>query len=134
VFGNTFGANLQYHEWTSFISDTQFCFRACTGPNARANCQHIYDEMGCYWNMPANYDAGKFESCKADNDLPMGVYGTSTWYQGVSPTPTAHPAAKSSSCTTFASPTVGPAKRERLEKKRAPAPSAEITAAPTPRS
>jgi hypothetical protein len=35
--------------------------------------------MGCFWNMPANYDAGKFESCKADNDLPMGVYGTSTW-------------------------------------------------------
>jgi hypothetical protein len=28
VYGNTFGANLQYHEWTSFISETQFCFRA----------------------------------------------------------------------------------------------------------
>jgi hypothetical protein len=31
VFGNTFGANLQYHEWTSFIGDSEFCVRACTG-------------------------------------------------------------------------------------------------------
>lgn len=51
VFGNSFGANLQYHEWASFISDGEFCFRACTGPNAQALCQHIYDVMGCYWNM-----------------------------------------------------------------------------------
>lgn len=36
--------------------------------------------MGCYWNMPANYDAGVFESCEGENDLPMGVYGTSTWF------------------------------------------------------
>lgn len=43
LFGNTFGAGLQYHEWTSFISSGEFCFRACTGPNARENCQHIYD-------------------------------------------------------------------------------------------
>ncbi|EIN04085.1 carbohydrate-binding module family 13 protein [Punctularia strigosozonata HHB-11173 SS5] len=111
VYGDTFGANLQYHEWTSFISDTEFCFRACVGPNARENCQHIYDEMGCYWNMPANYDAGVFESCKADDDLPMGVYGTSTWHQGTSPTPAAHPAAKSSDCTAFPSITVAPVKR-----------------------
>ncbi|KAF7974317.1 hypothetical protein HWV62_12484 [Athelia sp. TMB] len=83
VYGNTFSPNLQYHEWTNFISDGLFCMRACTGPNARENCQHVYDEMGCYWNMPANYDAGYFESCKGDNDLPMGVYGTSTWSQGL---------------------------------------------------
>ena len=51
VYGNTFGSSLQYHEWTSFISDTEFCFRACVGANAATNCQHIYDEMGCYWNM-----------------------------------------------------------------------------------
>ncbi|KAJ7719513.1 carbohydrate-binding module family 13 protein [Mycena metata] len=90
VFGDTFGAAQQSHEWTSFISDTEFCFRACVGPNAARNCQHIYDVMGCYWNMPANYDSGTYENCDADNDLPMGVYGTSTWHQGTSPTPTAH--------------------------------------------
>jgi hypothetical protein len=125
VYGNTFGKNLQYHEWTAFISETQFCMRACTGPNARENCQHIYDEMGCEWNMPANYSPGKFESCKADNDLPMGVYGTSTWHQGVKPTPAAHPAAKSSSCTPYPSITAGTVKRDlSLEKlvKRVPSP------------
>ncbi|KDQ24799.1 carbohydrate-binding module family 13 protein [Pleurotus ostreatus PC15] len=113
VFGNTFGAARQYHEWTSFISDTEFCFRACIGPNAARNCQHIYDVMGCFWNMPANYDAGTFESCDADDDLPMGVYGTSTWFQGVNPTPPAHPAASSSNCRTIPTVTASPARRRR---------------------
>ncbi|KAJ7764664.1 carbohydrate-binding module family 13 protein [Mycena olivaceomarginata] len=134
VFGNTFGSALQYHEWTSFISDTEFCFRACIGPNAARNCQHIYDVMGCFWNMPANYDAGKYENCDADDDLPMGVYGTSTWHQGVSPTPTAHPAAKSSNCVAIASPTVGAPKRRRWDggfEQYARAP--EVTPAPTAR-
>jgi len=114
VFGNGFGNALQYHEWTSFISDTEFCFRACVGPNAARNCQHIYDVMGCFWNMPANYDAGVFESCKGDDDLPMGVYGTSTWHQGTSPTPPPHPVAPSSSCRTVPTVTVAPA----LHRKR----------------
>ncbi|KIY43865.1 macrofage activating glyco protein [Fistulina hepatica ATCC 64428] len=105
VFGNTFGTALQYHEWASFISYTEFCFRACVGANAAENCNHIYDLQGCYWNMPANYDSGVFEQCEADDDLPMGVYGTSTWYQGISPTPPAHPAASSSNCLTY--PTIG---------------------------
>ncbi|KAF9459020.1 macrofage activating glycoprotein [Collybia nuda] len=113
VYGNTFSPGLQYHEWTSFISDDEFCFRACIGPDATKNCNHIYDLMGCYWNMPANYDAGVFENCDADNDLPMGVYGTSTWYQGVSPTPPPHPAASSSNCQALPTVKVGPAKRRR---------------------
>jgi len=111
VFGNTFGANLQFHEWANFIGASDFCMRACIGPNARQNCQHIYDEMGCYWNMPANYDAGVFESCQGDDDLPMGVYNGSTWSQGVEPTPSAHPVASSSSCTTFSSITSLPMRR-----------------------
>jgi len=126
VYGSTFGPNLQYHEWTSFISYNEFCFRACVGANAARNCQHIYDVMGCYWNMPANYDAGVFENCHGDDDLPMGVYGTSTWYQGVSPTPSAHPAAPSSSCTTFSTISVSPLQRRglnRLEYARAPEPT-----------
>ena len=87
--------------------------------------------MGCEWNMPANYDEGKFESCKADDSLPMGVYhGTSTWYtclnsltftlfidvefyrhQGTSPTPSAHPIPSSSECRTL--PTVKATKAKR---------------------
>ncbi|KAL0948641.1 hypothetical protein HGRIS_010447 [Hohenbuehelia grisea] len=104
VYGNSFGEALQYHEWTLFIGAQEFCFRACVGPNAARNCQHIYDIMGCYWNMPANYDGGVFESCLGDNTEPMGVYGTSTWYQGMQPTPPPHTAAPSSSCRTI--PTV----------------------------
>ncbi|KLO08650.1 hypothetical protein SCHPADRAFT_858842 [Schizopora paradoxa] len=63
--------------------------------------------------MPANYNAGVFESCLGDDDLPMGVYGTSTWYQGVNPTPSAHPAASSSSCHTVPTVSVSPAKKRR---------------------
>ncbi|KAH8104240.1 carbohydrate-binding module family 13 protein [Phellopilus nigrolimitatus] len=124
VFGNSFGANRQYHEWTNFMSDSQFCFRACTGPNAAQNCQHIYDVMGCDWNMPANYDAGVFESCAGDDDLPMGVYGSSTWYQGVSPTPAAHPVASSSSCRTLPTVSVAPVNKRRAMKT--------VHASPTP--
>jgi len=123
VFGNSFSQNLQYHEWTSFISDGQFCMRACVGPNAKENCQHIYDDMGCWWNMPANYDSGTFESCQGDDALPMGVYGTSTWHQGASPTPSAHPVPASSECRSFPTITSGPVKRdlslERLVKRAA---------------
>lgn len=34
---------------------------------APAWCQHVYDVMGCDWNMPANYAAGTFERCAADS-------------------------------------------------------------------
>ncbi|KAG8805062.1 hypothetical protein FRC17_005749 [Serendipita sp. 399] len=98
IYGNVFGANQQFHEWTEFISYNEFCIRACVGPNAPVNCNHIYDVMGCYWNMPANYNAGIFESCSGNTGLPMGLYGTSRWYQGVSPTPGPHPAPASSNC------------------------------------
>lgn len=30
-------------------------------------CQHVYDVMGCGWNMPGNYAAGSFENCKGDS-------------------------------------------------------------------
>jgi len=128
VYGNSFGASLQYHEWTSFISDTQFCFRACVGPKSMELCQHIYDQMGCYWNMPANYDPGVFENCDGNDDLPMGVYGTSTWHQGTSPTPPPHPPAPSSNCQAVPSVGVTPANKKRGLNRLAPEPS--ITPAP----
>ncbi|KAG8766436.1 hypothetical protein FRC16_007662, partial [Serendipita sp. 398] len=102
IYGNAFGNGQQFHEWTQFISYNEFCIRACVGPNAPVNCNHIYDEMGCYWNMPANYNTGVFESCQGNDSLPMGLYGSSRWYQGVSPTPAAHPAPASSNCVTTA--------------------------------
>ncbi|KAF9021810.1 hypothetical protein BDZ89DRAFT_1071110, partial [Hymenopellis radicata] len=100
VFSTAFGQLEQVHEWTNFMSASEFCFRACdpAGSNAPGFCQHIYDEMGCAWNMPARYDAGTFESCEGDSGEPMGVYGTSTFHQGDAATPDAHPAPASSQC------------------------------------
>ncbi|PFH49588.1 hypothetical protein AMATHDRAFT_147435 [Amanita thiersii Skay4041] len=99
VFSSAFGQLQQIHEWTNFISDTQFCFRACKpGPMAATWCQHIYDTLGCAWNMPANYNPGVFEQCQGDSGEPMGVYGSSTFFQGQPVTPDAHPAPSSSSC------------------------------------
>ena len=49
------------------MSESEFCVRACKdGPNAVNFCQHIYDLMGCQWNMPGNYAAG-FDGCKAES-------------------------------------------------------------------
>ncbi|KAI0676230.1 hypothetical protein C8Q78DRAFT_961321 [Trametes maxima] len=100
VFSNAFGQLAQIHEWTNFMSASEFCFRACKdGPKAPALCQHIYDVMGCAWNMPGNYNAGSFDRCLADTGEPMGVYGASTFHQGDPVTPPAHPAPATSSCT-----------------------------------
>ncbi|GJJ15047.1 hypothetical protein Clacol_009322 [Clathrus columnatus] len=68
VFGNSFGQSLQYHEWIIFISDSEFCFRACAGPSATQLCNYIYEEMGCEWNMPANYSSDVFENCLGDDE------------------------------------------------------------------
>ncbi|RDX51785.1 hypothetical protein OH76DRAFT_1454722 [Lentinus brumalis] len=99
VFSNAFGSTAQMHEWTNFVAYNEFCIRACKdGPNAPALCQHIYDVMGCDWNMPGDYSAGSFDSCKGDTGEPMGVYGTSTFHQGQPSTPAAHPAPSKSQC------------------------------------
>jgi len=101
VFSSAFGGKLeQILEWTNFMSDSEYCFRACKpGPRAAQLCQHIYDEMGCAWNMPGQYGNG-FDSCQADTGEPMGVYGGSTFFQGQPATPAPHPAPSSSSCVT----------------------------------
>ncbi|KAK0450459.1 uncharacterized protein EV420DRAFT_1646376 [Desarmillaria tabescens] len=103
VFSTAFGKLEQVFEWTNFMAADQFCLRACNpaGSMAPTWCQHIYDEMGCAWNMPANYDAGVFESCQGDSGQPMGVYGTAAFHQGDASTPVAHPVPSSSQCTTF---------------------------------
>lgn len=49
MYGNGFGPGSQYHDWTSFISDTEFCMRACIGKDATTLCNHIYDLQGCQW-------------------------------------------------------------------------------------
>ncbi|KAJ7179615.1 hypothetical protein C8R46DRAFT_1345929 [Mycena filopes] len=105
VWSTAFGGQLeQIFEWTNFMSDSEFCFRACDpkGSNAPGYCQHIYDEVGCMWNMPGNYEKG-FDSCSADSGEPPGVYGGSTFHQGDPATPAPHPAPSPKSCTTVTS-------------------------------
>ncbi|PBK60254.1 hypothetical protein ARMSODRAFT_898286 [Armillaria solidipes] len=101
VFSTAFGKLGQVFEWTNFMSSNEFCFRACnpSGKMAPVLGEHIYDLMGCTWNMPANYDAGVFESCRGDSGEPMGVYGTSTFHQGDASTPAPHTIPSSSQCT-----------------------------------
>ncbi|KAF8270466.1 hypothetical protein EI94DRAFT_1770838 [Lactarius quietus] len=126
VFSNAFtGQYEELHEWTNFVSASEFCFRGCQdGAQAPELCQHIYDEMGCDWNMPGNYDTG-FDQCDGDDGEPMGVYSGSTFYQGDPATPAAHPAPGTSSCTTYS--TIG------NSINISSAASTNSTSSPTPR-
>lgn len=87
VFTNAFGKLAQAHEWTSFIDENQFCLRVCKdGDKAADYCKHIYDEMGCEFNMPTAPDQlGVFESCEGPDADIVGVYTNhgvvSTFYQ-----------------------------------------------------
>ncbi len=68
VITNHRGKNEQILEWTQFISYNQFCIRACYHKDGdKSWCNHIYDVMGCEWNMPAN--------CKSDWAERSGVRG-----------------------------------------------------------
>ena len=95
VFSSAFGELAQMHEWTvsrispntapsypfrglsvltvifaaqNFVSNSEFCIRACKdGPDAPTLCQHIYDTLGCFWNMPGNYSEGLFDQCMGDS-------------------------------------------------------------------
>ncbi|UZJ56309.1 hypothetical protein CBS101457_005629 [Exobasidium rhododendri] len=100
VFSNAFDDKYrQIHEWMMFVSDTEFCFRACKGRGVKFQnlCQHIYDTMGCEWVMPGNYLTG-FDSCEGEVALPPGIVGNSTFTQGDKVTPKASPAPSSSNC------------------------------------
>jgi hypothetical protein len=217
VFGNSFGQEFQYHEWTSFISDTQFCFRACVrvdthprppesltarifrlvqmlhrtantsyvlgpcmictdftylhisttqwvasgycflrfdfdGTDTLLDLEHAYAlPIDCILILPTlpilqlpimirassspamemtselylpylHHNCIRCACLHGTSSLPMGVYGTSTWFQGVSPTPSAHPIASSSNCRTVPTVTASPAmkKRDGLVKRYIP--------------
>ncbi|PWN32914.1 uncharacterized protein FA14DRAFT_174580 [Meira miltonrushii] len=94
------GQPRQVREWTNFMSWDQYCLRACWGDQAAAHCEHIYDVMGCRWNMPSlsGYTAGIWESCEGEDAPLQGIYGGSTFRQGEAVTPDAHPPAASSDC------------------------------------
>lgn len=88
------------------MSDTEYCFRACFGTSktAKRYCPHEYDVMGCNFSVPGSYKPGVFEECKGEvSALAPGEYklpngSTSTWHQGLNPTPAAQRPAKTSQC------------------------------------
>ncbi|PWN45303.1 hypothetical protein IE81DRAFT_211798 [Ceraceosorus guamensis] len=96
VFTRSFDGTWRHaKEWTQFVSDKEFCFRACHGPQRAQYCEHIYDLEGCAWNMPSinGYETGKFEQCEGDEGELPGVYDGVKWRResGIS-TPDPHPA------------------------------------------
>ncbi|GHJ88534.1 hypothetical protein NliqN6_4936 [Naganishia liquefaciens] len=100
VFSNAFGGGLkQIHEWNSFIGDGYFCFKACDEVEGAAlQCQHIYDVLGCGFNMPGDYGQS-FSSCQGDSIEYPGVYGDYTFHQGDASTPAPHAPAATSQCS-----------------------------------
>ncbi|KAH8926095.1 hypothetical protein BT69DRAFT_1279154 [Atractiella rhizophila] len=116
VFTSAFGKVVQTHEWAMFIGASAMCVKACLdGTGARQRCPHIYDEMGCSWNMPASYTDNVFETCDGDDAEFAGIYVGSdglntTFTQGNAFTPDAKPIPSSSNCVTTQSiPTNGAA-------------------------
>ncbi|CAO1637360.1 unnamed protein product [Jaminaea pallidilutea] len=109
----------QMHEWSSFMSATEFSFRACfdSGDNATKYCPHVYDEMGAQWNHPGDYDSG-FTNCDGDSGHFPGVFHGSTFSQNSGNTPKAHKAGKTSNCQT--STTVSNQAAQQTPYKRGP--------------
>jgi hypothetical protein len=120
MYSNAFSGDNKYQqviEWTNFMGGDAFCIKACdpAGPNAAHFCEHIFDRIGCVYNMPNQAKNGTFESCLGENQDYPGVYtdeagAVQTYKQPGEtevPNPTYTPKMPaSSSCTTFASETL----------------------------
>ncbi|KAG0152574.1 hypothetical protein CROQUDRAFT_85697 [Cronartium quercuum f. sp. fusiforme G11] len=121
IGGLVFGEGFQFNHWTEFISDHEFCLRACyNGPEAKTYCEHIYDVMGCRWNIPGNYDGQGFDQCDGDDvSLPMGKYRLAngiiaTWHQGdKTPAPPPNAPGKLYKCRGVPSPGRASYKKQR---------------------
>ncbi|KAJ2915386.1 hypothetical protein MD484_g5027, partial [Candolleomyces efflorescens] len=78
LFSTAFGGSTpaQVIEWHNFIGGNKFCFKACdqSKPNAAHYCEHIFDRIGCDYNIPNNAVDGVFEHCKGDNQDFPGIY------------------------------------------------------------
>jgi hypothetical protein len=105
----------QVEEWVDFIGANMFCIKMCNPANAQAPelCQHVYDEIGCTYNAPADYGSinGTFQVCDSDDMTPPGVFTTApgqstTWFQPFSGTfsvPYSVTIPSSSNCKTYSS-------------------------------
>jgi len=103
----------QVIEWTNFMGGDAFCFKACDPANANAAdfCQHVFDRIGCAYNVPSNAQNGTFEACQGDNADYPGIYTSNgqvmTYTQppeslgAISTMPYQPKVPASSSCTTY---------------------------------
>jgi len=80
VYSNAWsGDNNTYQqviEWHDFVGGDAFCFKACdpAGADAARYCEHIFDRIGCAYNVPNNAQDGVFEVCDGDNQAFPGIY------------------------------------------------------------
>ncbi|CAE6532015.1 unnamed protein product [Rhizoctonia solani] len=86
LFSNAFPSNggnnntfQQVVEWHNFMGSNLFCLKACdpTDPDDDKYCEHIFDRIGCWYNAPAAYVDGVFESCQGENQDFPGIYTNS---------------------------------------------------------
>ena len=77
VFSEAFhGRPEQVIEWHLFLGGNRFCYKACDQslPDADKYCEHIYDRIGCDFNIPNNAQKDVFEVCEGDNMDFVGTY------------------------------------------------------------
>jgi hypothetical protein len=95
---STKGVLSQSRMWHSFMGSNMFCMKFCDekAPNASGLCRHTFDEIGCYPNVPSDYEGNKgtFLSCDSEDQDP------------VTPDNTRIP--KSSNCVTYESTKIFP--------------------------
>ncbi|TFK35250.1 hypothetical protein BDQ12DRAFT_700065 [Crucibulum laeve] len=80
LYSNAFtggGENyVQVIEWHNFIGGNSFCFKACdpAGSDDDKFCEHVFDRIGCAYNVPSAARDGVFESCEGENQDFPGTY------------------------------------------------------------
>jgi hypothetical protein len=119
-FAGSNGQEQQAIQWTMFIGSNTFCFKACNPANPQAPllCQHIYDRIGCNYNVPSTNPDGVFESCLGEDMSPPGIYvsngETITYHQPaeslgpITSVPYTPVVPASSQCTTYQSSALYP--------------------------
>ncbi|CAO1618279.1 unnamed protein product [Sympodiomycopsis kandeliae] len=92
----------QAHEWMNFMSDKEFCIRACYDGNlATTLCRHVYDTLGCSWNMPGNYTPGVYQVCHTENAMDVAFHDGKEYHQDDGPAPDPYPPPRVLDCTPF---------------------------------
>ncbi|KIJ42350.1 hypothetical protein M422DRAFT_171118, partial [Sphaerobolus stellatus SS14] len=80
LFSSAFSGNtdtyVQTVEWHTFIGNNFFCFKACdpADSNDAHYCEHVFDRLGCAYNIPNNAQNNTFESCEGENQDYPGTY------------------------------------------------------------